>query len=142
MPQRPLAPPLSVGTDTPLGELMTRPVVTAGQTVSLREVRALLERFEIHHLPIVDASGVAVGMVSANDLDRAGRWDVHGDQTATARDVMSTPVRTLTIDDSLVEAAALINRHRFHCLPVVDEHGRVVGILTAHDLIRLAYPGS
>ena len=142
MPQRPLAPPLSVDADARLGDLMTRPVVTAGQTVGLREVRALLERFEIHHLPIVDAAGVAVGMVSANDLDRAGRWAVHAGDDALARDVMSAPVRTLSVDDTLLEAASLLNRHRFRCLPVVDDEGRVAGILTAHDLIRLAYPGS
>ena len=142
MPQRPLAPELSTAVDAPLGALMTRPVITAGATVSLREVRALLERFDIHHLPIVDADGAPVGMVSANDLDRAARWELHPDGDATAAEVMSAPVRTLTAHHSLGEAAALLNRHRFHCLPVVGKDGRVVGILTAHDLIRLAYPGS
>lgn len=142
MPHLPLAPALTVDIDGPLGALMTRPVVTANPTISLREVRALFERLAIHHLPIVGADGAPVGIVSANDLDRAGRWGVHGEREATARDVMSDPVQTLTTEHSLHEAAALLNRHRFHCLPVVDERGRVAGILTAHDLIRLAYPGS
>lgn len=142
MPQRPLAALLSVDVDVPLERLMTRPVITAGLTVGLADIRALFERFAIHHVPIVDDAGAPAGMVSANDLERAGRWGVHAAEETCARDVMSSPVATVSVADSLAEAAALINRRRFHCLPVVDAEGKIAGILTAHDLIRLAYPGS
>ncbi len=50
-----------------------------------------------------------------------------------AREIMAQPVVTIRRDASLVEAARLMLDHRFGCLPVVDEAGRLAGVLTESD---------
>jgi CBS-domain-containing membrane protein len=53
----------------------------------------------------------------------------------TVSELMTTPVCSVTAQDSAVEAALLALRHRIHQLPVVDEHRRLVGLVTLNDLL-------
>jgi len=53
-----------------------------------------------------------------------------------AEDVMKSPVITLSPTATLREAAALLSSNRISGAPVVDQSGRLVGVLTEHDLIR------
>jgi CBS domain-containing protein len=52
---------------------------------------------------------------------------------------MTTDVETVAEDTPLTEAAYLILRHRIGSLPVCDLHGKLVGIVTEADFVRLAY---
>ncbi len=54
-----------------------------------------------------------------------------------ARDIMTTPVITVRVDASIKDAAALLLRHGISGAPVVDDEGRLVGVVTEADLIRL-----
>jgi CBS domain-containing protein len=59
------------------------------------------------------------------------------------RDFMSTRVETIHPDSPIMDAAQLMLKHHFSRLPVVDGNGRVVGIVTEHDLLRRTdRPGS
>src|SRR5215831_14923753 len=51
-------------------------------------------------------------------------------------DFMSTRVVTVHSDSPIMDAAQLMLKHHFSGLPVVDDNGRVVGIVTQHDLLR------
>jgi len=57
-----------------------------------------------------------------------------------ARDAMSSPVLTVRTIESIDRAAALLCEHGFTSLPVVDEDGRLVGIVTESDVIRVHLP--
>lgn len=57
-----------------------------------------------------------------------------------ARDVMTTPVTTVTVDTRVKQAAGLLASGGFTALPVVDAHGRLVGIVSEADLVRGRFP--
>jgi CBS domain-containing protein len=55
------------------------------------------------------------------------------------RELMAAPVFTVAVDDTLSCAAKLMRDHAIGCLPVVDEHGTLVGVLTDRDIALQAY---
>ena len=92
----------------------------------------------IHHLVVLDGRAV-VGTVSAADL--GGR---HGDEVRTGRavrELMSTEVVAATPATTVREAANLMRGHAVECLPVVSG-GRLLGVLTASDIVELVGRGS
>lgn len=93
----------------------------------------------IRHLPVT-RQGKLVGLVTHRDLLRAAA--THASDPAAqplwAADIMTRDVTTVTPNDSLREAVALMLRNKFGCLPVVTTDGMLVGILTEADLVRYA----
>ena len=57
-----------------------------------------------------------------------------------ARDIMSSPVVTVTPDMTVKYAANLLSAHGFTALPVLDDDGRLVGVVTEADLVRDRFP--
>ena len=101
----------------------------------------------VRHLPVVDG-GRLVGVVSQRDLLAAGlsqALEFDGTQrrrflrSVAVSDVMSGAPITADADLSLEGAAKLMLAHRIGCLPVIDEKGVPVGIVTETDLLRAAY---
>jgi CBS domain-containing protein len=122
-----------------VGELMTRDVVTLKETQNLAKADELLRLHRIRHLPVL-RQGKLVGLVTHRDLLRAAA--VHATDPASqplwAADVMTRDVDTVRADTPLKDAVALMLRHKYGCLPVVDAHGGLLGILTEADLVRYA----
>jgi CBS domain-containing protein len=137
-------------------EAMSSPVVTVGPRASLKEVAGILAERRISGVPVIDADGQLLGVVSEADfVTREGGgaapapspflWFVHQPDereaalhrlsATTAGDAMSSPVVTIAPDDPLRAAAALMRRHAVNRLPVV-EGGTLVGILTRADLLK------
>jgi CBS domain-containing protein len=114
-----------------VGELMSADPLTLAPYDRLDVARALMLSSRIRHLPVVDGARV-VGMVSARDLVHVA---LPGERRAG--DVMHAPVDTARPDEPAVEAAAHLLRRRFSSLAVV-ERGKLVGIVTTTDLVRLA----
>lgn len=137
-------------------QIMTRRIVTVGMDDSLREVAALFDAHRFHHLLVVDA-GRLVGIVSDRDLLRhispfVGKLSEREQDTATLRkhvhQIMSRNLLTVPESASLKQAADAMLSRRVSCLPVIDERGVAVGLVTIHDLLRAlaqsvaASPGS
>ncbi len=138
---------------------MTKDVVSVSQDTPVREVARALLSHHVSAVPVVDASGAPVGMVSEGDLigrserERAARRDwwlallaegeeLNADFVAglnhperTARDVMSAPVISVTESTAAAEIAALLAQYRIKRVPVVHD-GKVVGIVSRADLLR------
>ena len=87
----------------------------------------------IHHLPVVDHTGRVVGLVSHRDLLAAERPD---DRVG---DLMRRDVKTVSPETAPHEVAHLLLRHRIGCVPVTDDGGHLVGIVTVTDFVRVAY---
>lgn len=129
-----------------VSEIMTREVVTLLEEDNLQNVAGGLERFRFHHIPVVDDRKV-VGMLSQRDILRA---TVAGVDTGAAartrearfleqtfiRDVMQTNVVTARPDETIKVAAQRMLAHRFGALPVIDDDGDLLGIVTEHDILR------
>lgn len=129
-----------------LAGIMTRDVATlrAGDTVDLadREMRAA----RIRHLPVVDADGRLVGLVTHRDL-LAATIEHTSEMSAPERTrylrnlpvdrIMRTDVATVTADTPVADAADIIVRNRYGCLPILDGDRRLVGLVTEHDFVLL-----
>ncbi len=127
----------------PLTTIMAADPVTVdrGQTVS--EVRFLLANERIHHLPVIE-EGRLVGMISSNDVMRVSfSLDTDDavsrtllDQTVSIDDLMVADLVTVSARGSVRDAAIALSAGGFHAVPVVDDEGHLVGIVTSTDLIQ------
>ncbi len=142
---------------------MTSPLITVTPETPVSEVAQLLLENRISAVPVLDAGGKIVGIVSESDLlrradaqteRRRSPWlellldrnviaadfvKTHG---VRARDVMTHDVVTVTPDTELGEIAALLERRRIKRVPVV-EGGKVIGIVSRANLLYglVAHPG-
>jgi CBS domain-containing protein len=114
-------------------EIMSGPVRTVSPGTPAREARALLDAHRVRHL-VVTSRDQVVGVVSNRDIDAAAPGSAVGD-------VMTAPVVTLERTETVRKAANLMQGRTIGCLPVTDG-GRLVGIVTTSDLLRLVGGGA
>ena len=96
----------------------------------------------IRHVPVVDAQGRLVGLLSQRDVLRASLSEIKSTPVdrrsqlghITIADVMRRDVLTIVPDAPVQEAARRMREHKYGCLPVVEEN-RLVGIISEHDLL-------
>lgn len=118
-----------------VGSILSREVITVDPDAPLERARALLEKYRMRHLPVVER-GRLVGMISDRDLlERPSARGKKASPAPTVRDRMSSSVETVNLDESLTRACRRMLERRISCLPAV-EHGQVVGILSELDLMR------
>ncbi|MEM2906377.1 MAG: homocysteine biosynthesis protein, partial [Candidatus Bathyarchaeia archaeon] len=114
-----------------VGDIMTRPVITAKPTDRIEAVAATLVRGSIDHLPILDDAGKLVGIVTSWDLAKALAL-----QKTSLTEIMTTKVVTAQPSDPLDVAVQKMTRYNISGLPVVDDAQRVVGIITSDDISK------
>lgn len=122
-----------------VGEVMTRNVVRARPTTPFKEVVRLLDHHRISGVPVLDDDDKVLGVVSGTDLVRAQahRAGPRSAPAFTAADVMSSPAITVHPEQTVPDAARLMERRGVERLPVVDEEDRLIGIATRRDLLRV-----
>jgi acetoin utilization protein AcuB len=122
---------------------MTRDVVTVEADTPFLEARLILKDKKIRHLPVVD-SGKLIGVVTDRDLKEAApsgatTLDVYEVNylllKMTVRDLIKKAPVTVKPTNSVEKAALLMHDHKIGCLPVVDEAGSLVGMITETDLL-------
>ena len=127
-----------------VGERMTRNPVTILETASIDDGIHLMRERRVRRLPVLDSSGKMVGIVSDKDLLHAAPspatslsvYELHYLLARlTIKQVMSSPVISVTADTPIEEAAAVMADHKIGGLPVV-EGGRLVGIISERDIAR------
>lgn len=112
----------------PVKEIMTKRVITVPGTMPVSEVAELLNTKKITGLPVVDDQQRVIGVLS--ELDIISR---HG---ATAADIMSPQVISVTEETDAEEVAQLLTNRRIRRVPVLAD-GRLVGLVSRSDLVRL-----
>jgi len=126
-------------------EYMTTPVITVTPDTLVHDAIWTMHQDHIRRLPVVD-KGKLIGLVTWQRLREAtpstpvplSIWGAHYQLAKMkVRDVMITDVITITPDATIEEASALSNEHKIGTLPVVDNNGTLVGIITGTDLHRL-----
>jgi CBS domain-containing protein len=134
-----------------VSDVMTKDVVTVSPAMTLKQVAALLAERSIGGVPVVDGDTI-VGVVSATDVlykergptsseglvDRLFRGDSAEEAAKvaaeTAGEAMTTPAVTIEYWESVAAAAGMMLGRGVNRLPVTKQ-GRLVGIVTRHDLI-------
>ncbi|HKG09727.1 MAG TPA: IMP dehydrogenase [Gaiellaceae bacterium] len=96
----------------------------------------LMARYHISGVPVVDEAGVLVGILTNRDLRFEGDTGQPVSELMTARDLVTAPVGT-----TLEQARQILHRHKIEKLPVVDEDGRLRGLITVKDIQkRIEFP--
>ena len=113
-------------------KIMSANVVTISVEAGLQEAAALMKEFDIRHLPVME-HGKLIGLVTERDVQ--GAFFPAMLEDIGVRDLMVADPITVSPDTMLEDAARLIYRHKIGCLPVVDDEGCVVGIVTVADLL-------
>ena len=138
-----------------VGDVMTRDVVSVTADTRIKDVAAMLVERGISGLPVCDADGAVVGVLSEADLlvkqggppersgglfawlvDTASSPDLAKLRAHTAGEAMTAPAITAEADTPVTEAARTMVSLGVNRLPVVED-GKLVGIVTRADLVRL-----
>jgi CBS-domain-containing membrane protein len=140
-------------TKTTVGEVMTRDVISVRYFTPYKDIVRILLEHDISAVPVFDEYGQLAGVVSEADLiekdahqtgkypepwellTRRGRSVQAKVRGTTAAGLMSSPAITVDRAAGLAEAARLMRKHAVKRLPVVDEHGVLVGIVSRADLL-------
>jgi CBS domain-containing protein len=122
-----------------VGEIMTPNPISILESASLAEAAGILDSKKITGLPVVDADGLLVGVLSQTDLVR-----VRANQNMATNwpglavgQVMTKPALTISATARLEEAAKLMEERRVHRLVVTDDAATPIGIISTSDLVRL-----
>jgi CBS domain-containing protein len=136
---------------TKVADVMTAEVAAVPEAARYKEIVAILRRHGVSSVPVLDAGGRVVGVVSEADLlDRhtarqlpSGTirlaWKVRQwsrAAAATAADLMTTPAVTISPADPIAKAAQLMESRRLRRLPVTDAQGRLAGVISRADVLR------
>jgi CBS domain-containing protein len=137
-------------------QIMTRPVITVTPDTTIVEAATVMLQRHVSGLPVVDASGKLVGVVSEGDFirraeigtgRRRGRWlrfvlgpgksasDFVHEHGRRVSEIMSTSPFTITEDTALAEIVALMEKNHVKRLPVMRGH-QLVGIVSRANLLR------
>ncbi|HEV2641141.1 MAG TPA: IMP dehydrogenase [Candidatus Elarobacter sp.] len=103
--------------------------ITLAPSASLREAASLMGRFKISGVPVVDADGRLVGIITNRDLQFESSLDRPLNDAMTKDRLVTAPMGT-TLD----EAEKILGAHRIEKLPVVDENGHLRGLITVKDI--------
>lgn len=126
---------------------MHRNVVVISPSASLQDARRLMREKNVRQLPVTTEDRKVVGIVSDRDIREAmlpvgllpGSSEKEMEKmlaSTLVEKVMTRKVVTATVNDSLEDAITLLHDSRVNALPVVDNEGRVAGIITRTDVIK------
>ena len=130
---------------------MTSALIHGNEEMTIGEAHDLMQEKNIRHLPITDAAGKLVGIVSDRDLRSALPSSLHEKDSSSWQDshdkaaaIMQTPITTLMTKnpvcvypfDTFQDVLLLMQRHRVGALPVVDENRFLQGIVSGGDMIN------
>jgi IMP dehydrogenase len=116
--------------------LVIRDVITVVPDTTVEELLNLMDEHKIHGFPVVEDDDRLVGIVTWRDVRLA-------DSALKVGDVMTKEVVTGTEETSLEEAKGILHEHRIEKLPIVDDLGRVRGLMTMKDItLKGRYPSA
>ncbi len=142
-----------LASQVPVRDIMTTMVITVKKETDLHEAARLLSDHKISGMPVVDDQNHVVGVVSEADiLTLAGMKKEHtfkdilrniiGEPVPTrvggnlVQDVMSMPALTTSADEDIKKVAIILDERRIKRLPVVDNQGKLIGIISRGDIVR------
>jgi CBS-domain-containing membrane protein len=137
--------------------IMNREVITFNRKTSLNEVARIMAENNFSGAPVIDDAGTVVGVISEKDFMyciagkgarsflnvilefiRCRECVTQTIEGKKAEDIMSSPAITITETTPVVDIINLFSRHTINRVPVVNEAGRICGIVTRSDLLKIS----
>ena len=129
----------------PVQNWMTTDVVSVGPDTSLLKVGKLMKDHHIRRIPVVDENGQVVGIISDRDVrdaspSKATTLDMYEMHyllaELKAKNIMTAKPITVKPTDTVEQAALIMLDNKVGGLPVVDNSGKLVGIISDHDVFK------
>lgn len=121
-----------------LGQFMTEELFTVRPDDLLDLAASIMDWKHVRHVPVEDDKGEIVGLISHRAILReVARGRSNTEDPAAVKDVMKENPITAAPEMLTVDAIRLMRKNKLGCLPVVDK-GKLIGIITDHDLISVA----
>lgn len=134
-----------------LSTIMTEDVIYVLPNDTLDKVQDIFNRNNIHHIPVVNAKREVIGIISKSDYlllcdhltlfrkELNQQNNLRFFQSLLVEEVMTKQVAKLRKEDTIHLAAAYFRENLFHAIPIIDEHNKLVGIVSTHDLLNYAF---
>lgn len=129
-----------------IDQSMTKDVVAVGPEMGIIEAREIMLEKGVRHLPVVGDGDILVGIVTDRDMRTAMPSAVLSDvekaegieklANIKVKDIMTADPVTISPLQTLEDALLMMERHKVGAFPVVDEQGRLKGIISVRDLMR------
>jgi len=141
-------------------DIMTREVISVRPDMRVGQIARVFREHQLSGLPVVSEDGELVGIITELDMvkrharpelpaylpllgaylplrTKEYRESLRRITGVVASDIMTTPVNTIGPDASIEDAATVMVSNRSNPLPVLDEAGRMVGIISRTDILRV-----
>jgi acetoin utilization protein AcuB len=125
---------------------MVSPVITIDKDASVFEAQKKMTAHQIRHLPVVDADNRLIGIVTDRDIRSALPYDLIKESGTSperekaaqlkVEDLMTANPISISPNYTIQDALLMIQKERVGAFPVVDEEGKLCGILSVRDLLR------
>jgi acetoin utilization protein AcuB len=129
-----------------IDQTMIKDVLTIGPEAGVLEAQKLMAENRIRHLPVVAESDRLVGIVTDRDIrsampstmlsEREKAEEEKRIKTMKVKDIMTANPVTISPAQTLEDALLMMQRHKVGAFPVVDQEGRLKGIVSVRDLMR------
>ncbi|MBL7943046.1 MAG: IMP dehydrogenase [Flavobacteriales bacterium] len=117
---------------------MIKDPITLTTTALVSDALKIMAEHKIGGIPVVDDQGKLAGIVTNRDLRFEKKFDRPITEVMTSKGLITTPA-----GGDLMDAEAILQEHKIEKLPVVDKHGKLAGLITYKDIIKLKkYPNS
>lgn len=120
---------------TPVSHLMTKKVIVADLKTKFSNMLTLFLDYHIYHLPVVFDDKL-LGIISMTDALKFYRSGASPEDFDIEK-VMTHHPNTLHPNDTLGKACEILSEANYRTLPVVDDQGKIIGILSNKDLVRV-----
>ncbi|MET8748914.1 CBS domain-containing protein [Streptomyces sp. NPDC004667] len=117
-------------------DVMTHAVISVDRGTAFKDIVEELRMWNVSALPVLAQDGQVIGVVSEADLLLKPQGNDSAHDT-TAEQLMTRPAVTVTKDATIPTAARLMARRHLKRLPVVDGDGRLVGVVSRGDLLKV-----
>ena len=124
-------------TRVPLREVMNRRLTTIDIDATVAKAAKAMCHDEVGSVIILDHNK-PIGIVTEEDLACKVVANDLKPSTVHVNEIMSTPLITVSADKTVGDAAKMMVKHKVRRLPIIDEHNKVIGIVTVRDLLTVS----
>jgi len=114
--------------------------MTCSPEHTVREAVALMAQKNYGAIIVVDDAGKVLGLMTERDLMRRLINEGRDPETTKVSEIMTSDVKVAEADDEIVPWLQMMSNERFRRLPIVDENGKLINIMTQGDFVSYTWP--